>query len=262
MSYKRLSGVLAAITLVSFGLYMVGISSVSATTDTFTVTGSWVAPAGVTSVTVDAWAAGGGGANGSSGGADSGGGGGGAFSEQTAITVVPGNSYTVTVGVGGIGGVVFGVAATPGGDSWFSTTGTVIAKGGNSSSIGGSGGGGGAATGVGSTQFAGGSGGNPGAINAAGGGGAGTTATGGNASGNIPGTGGTVGGGNGGFNAAGSVKGGGGSGGAGGSNGFAGARGEIQITYTIPPTSTGQSAIKLTNGQINIQNGSIIIQPQ
>jgi len=50
----------------------------------------------------------------------------GAYSRKV-VSVTPGNSYTVTVGAGGVGGAGAGPA---GGDSWFSTTGTIIAKGG------------------------------------------------------------------------------------------------------------------------------------
>lgn len=90
-------------------------------TQTFTTTGTWTAPAGVTSVQAECWGGGGnGGGAGSSGNAvgSGGGGGGGAYAKKQ-LTVVPGNVYTVTVGTGG----------APGGDTWFSTALTVLAKG-------------------------------------------------------------------------------------------------------------------------------------
>ncbi|WP_264521971.1 MBG domain-containing protein [Flavobacterium sp. N1994] len=96
---------------------------------TITATGSWTAPVGVTSVTVEAWGAGGAGGGASSFISAAGGGGaGGAYVKNTAITVVPNTTYTVTVGAGGTGST--GTGGT-GGDSWFGSTTTVLAKGGN-----------------------------------------------------------------------------------------------------------------------------------
>ena len=65
---------------------------VFATTETFTSSTTWEAPAGVTSVQVEVWGAGGGGGNGADGDKGGGGGGGGAYAIDTAITVTPGNS--------------------------------------------------------------------------------------------------------------------------------------------------------------------------
>jgi len=64
-----------------------------------TGTYTWIAPVGVTSVTVQAWGGGGSGANG--GNADGGGGGGGAYASSV-ITVTPGTTYTVIAGAGGV----------------------------------------------------------------------------------------------------------------------------------------------------------------
>jgi len=86
---------------------------------TFSTTGSWTAPAGVTSVTVDAWGGGGGGGGNSTTAQGGGGGGGGAFARKV-VTVSPSTSYTVTVGAGGAGGVQANGSA--GGDSWVSTS--------------------------------------------------------------------------------------------------------------------------------------------
>lgn len=222
------------------------------TTETFTASGSWVAPAGVTSVTIEAWGGGGGGGGAST---DSGGGGGGgAYSKKNTFAVTPGNSYTVTVGAGGAG--VIDADGVAGGDSWFNSTATVLAKGGGPgraaiSSAGGAGGS--TASGVGDVLFAGGNGaagGSVGTASGGGGGGAGNAAAGGNASGTTAGTGGSAGGGAGGAGrttngdgAVGSILGGGGSGAFDDSitnrTGGAGARGELRITYTAVSGDAG-----------------------
>lgn len=95
---------------------------------------SWVAPSGVTSVSVVA--VGGGGAGSASGGANKGGGGGG-LGWKNNISVTPGNSYTVVVGSAGAEGS-FG-DGTPGGNSHFINTSTVLGGGGqaNTSGVGG-----------------------------------------------------------------------------------------------------------------------------
>jgi len=80
--------------------------------------GSWTAPAGVTLVTVYAW---GGGASGGSGCGPWGGGGGGAFAKRT-ITVVPGNSYSYSVGYGGTD------SSCDGQYSWFIDPSTLLAQ--------------------------------------------------------------------------------------------------------------------------------------
>ena len=78
------------------------------------------------------------------------------------VTVVPGNNYTVTVGTGGTGNAGC-TASTAGGDSWFSSTGTVLAKGGSPGACStgtppAGGAEGAAASGVGTTKFSGGQG--------------------------------------------------------------------------------------------------------
>ncbi len=98
---------------------------------TFSATGTWTCPAGVTSVQVECWGAGG--AGGSAKGtstlrAAAGGGAGGAYAKST-ISVTAGVTYTVTVGTGGITSLTNGTASA-GGDSWFSTNSTILAKGG------------------------------------------------------------------------------------------------------------------------------------
>lgn len=114
-------------------------SATWAATTTFTASGTWNCPAGVTTVTVECW--GGGGAGGSVTNAGSGtsntstaggGGAGGAYAIKTNIPVTPGMNYTVTVGAGGTPPALPPIDGThgDGGDSWFNTMVTVLAKGG------------------------------------------------------------------------------------------------------------------------------------
>ncbi len=97
-----------------------------AATVTFTAPGSWTAPAGVTSVTVEAWGGGGGGGAGTGNPAKGGGGAGGQYAKEV-VTVVPGNAYPIIVGLGGTVGS--SAAGGTGGDSTFAAT-AVVAKGG------------------------------------------------------------------------------------------------------------------------------------
>lgn len=69
--------------------------------DYFTSNGSWVCPAGVTNILVIGCGAGGGGGGGN---ADGAGGGGAAIQSTVYVGVTPGNSYSITIGVGGAGG--------------------------------------------------------------------------------------------------------------------------------------------------------------
>lgn len=206
-----------------------------ATTDTITSTGTWVAPTGIIGAVVECWGAGGDtGTRGIPGG--NGGGGGGAYARKTLTNIVPGVSYTVTVGVSG------------GSDSWFKDTSTVLAKGGSNvaNDTDAKGLGGLASACIGDVTYSGGDGadgGGAGTNSGGGGGGAGSTGAGGNASGVTHGAGTTVGGGDGGDgftinnNAnAGSTYG-GGAGGAfrssGTRSGALGASGRVTITYAI-----------------------------
>jgi RHS repeat-associated protein len=104
----------------------------SQTTQTFTSSGTFTAPAGITLVTVDAW---GGGGGGSGGGAAQVGGGAGAYVHSAGVGVTPGNNYTVTIGAGGGGGI--GNGAVGAGGSGYKTGGN------GSSDTNGRGGGGG-----------------------------------------------------------------------------------------------------------------------
>ncbi len=85
---------------------------------TFTV------PVGVTEITVEAW--GGGGSGGSRTGSTNraSGGGGGAYARST-LTVIPSQSINLFIGAGSS-------STSPGADSWFMNTATLLAKGGTS----------------------------------------------------------------------------------------------------------------------------------
>src|SRR4051812_35393527 len=73
-------------------------------TQTFTSSGSWLCPAGVTSVQIEVWGSGGAGGNatlhfGST--YTAGGGGAGAYAKKNSYSVTPGTTYTIVIGVGG-----------------------------------------------------------------------------------------------------------------------------------------------------------------
>ena len=160
---------------------------------TYTSSGIFTVPPGVTSIIVECW--GGGGAGGAATGnpAAGGGGAGGAYAYKI-VSVIPGNNYTVTVGSGGSGGSGNGPAGTP---SWFGTTGTVYAQGGaggalaSTNNSNGTGGTGSALLSIGDLTYRGGNGANgiytSGTSGGAGGGGAGSTGNGNHA---VAGTGG------------------------------------------------------------------------
>lgn len=210
---------------------------------TFTTSGTWICPQGVTSIQVEAYGGGGGGGYG--GGANKnggGGGGGGAYTINSSVAVVPGTSYTITVGTGGAGGSTNSGATANGSNGTASTAvfgvTTVTANpgfGGKGYSNTPTGGAGGTASG--------GTGANGAATYSGGGGGcAGTTGNGGSTTTTAAGT---SGGGNAGAGGLGSTAntlagavggnyGGGGSGGTRGSVGGAGAGGYIKITFTCP----------------------------
>jgi len=256
------------------------VFSAQAATDTYTASTTWTAPAGVTSVDVEVWGGGGagGGQNLSSDGG--GGGGGGAYSKVINVAVTPGNTYTVTVGTGGVG--VAGGTGGSGGDSYFINAATVMAKGGagGAPSTGtppAAAAGGAAGAGVGATKFSGGNGGQ-GRNNSTGRGGpggssAGTAANGTSgptpwstataaaapAGGGIGGNGGNANGQNG-FAPA-SGNGGGGGGSAEGANrvGGAGAGGKVTISYATAPTAptvTTNAATALTASGATL-NGTV-----
>ena len=286
LNKKRLFFVI--IITIHFILFLKSQNLQAQTVQTFTTSGSWTCPSGVTSIDIKAWGGGGGGgfATTTNRGAG-GGGGGGAYRSSNSVAVTAGTTYYYTVGSGGSGGTTTGTAATSGGLSCFSTAincgGTII------TSASGGGAGGSVTTNTAGTS---GSGGNTGVFTSAsfnggngsiglngnsasnggggGGGGAGTTANGSSAtSSKTGGTGGTIGGGNGGNGGDNATGGGGtsiGGGGAGGhkSNtnraGGAGASGQIQISYagycSYATTSTSYwiNSVTTTNGFSNINN--------
>ena len=186
--------------------------SQSTYTQSFTTAGSWICPAGVSSITVECWGGGGSGGGTTPSIGAGGGGAGGAYSKKV-ISVTPGSKYYFGVATSKVGGSSAGSQGDP---SWFNSTGTntqpgtvssgVLAEGG----VGGSGSGSSsAATGSKSSSFgdltykggnggAASAGGNLSSSNSgAGGGGSGSTGDGGPASGTTAGTGTSVGGGNG-----------------------------------------------------------------
>lgn len=218
--------------------------TVHAASQTFTSSGQWQAPAGVTSVSVEAWGGGGaGGGRGSSSGV-SGGGGGGAYAKST-VAVTPLQTYQYTVGSGGGGGT------GNGSDGSFSQWDTGLevkadgGKGGASATTKGLGGV--VINSAGTIIFKGGDGADGGTTSGGGGGGGGSTGAGGNAIAGTAGSGTSEGGGNGGngvVNATGnngSLAGGGGSGAHrtnGNRRGGDGAAGQIKITYNTTPSFT------------------------
>ena len=258
----------------ALGLTLLALApSAWATTSlTNTSTTTWTCPAGVTSVTVECW--GGGGAGGSaqrtsgSGQCAGGGGAGGAYAKKV-VSVSNPNTYTVTVGAGG---VILSSAAdgtsVAGGDSWFSTSSTVFAKGGAGGvtkvGVGGAAG----AGGVGSTTScigdvlnAGGNGSTPTSGSAGGGGGGsgGSGSAGTSLGNNVPtgaaavtgggpgGNGATV---NGGGSAPVSGPGGGGGGARGPASaqaGGAGFAGQVVLTYASAPVVTTPTATAITD---------------
>ncbi|MDO8925764.1 MAG: hypothetical protein Q7U94_02495 [Sideroxyarcus sp.] len=248
--------------------------SALAATVTYTASGTWTVPAGVTSVDVEVWGGGGAGGGQDQNSDGGGGGGGGAYSKVTGLVVIPGNNYTVVVGAGG-GGVAAGTGGI-GGDSYFINAATVMAKGGagGAPSTGtppAGGAGGSAAAGVGTTKFSGGNGGqgrnNNTGRGGPGGSSAGTAANG--TSGPSPWTtataaaapvGGGIGGDGGGSNgqngfAPVSGNGGGGGGSAEGNarTGGNGAAGKVVITYVAAPSVTtgAATAVASTTATLN-----------
>ena len=148
-----------------------------------TATNDWLCPAGITCVRVYTVGAGGGG-GGNSTNADGAGAGGGGGYREALITVIPGNTYSVNVGAGGLGSLT-GNNGTNGGNSWFGNATTIRANGGaggarpigGAAGIGGNGGTVGVTSGTPVTAFAGGNGGNGVNNNSGGGGGGGASAT-------------------------------------------------------------------------------------
>lgn len=267
-SIRTISALLAACLLT-----VLAAPPVQASIDTFDTpgAGSWTAPPGVTSITIECWGGGGGGGGdatpdgggGGGGGAyGGGGGGGGAYARVNAFAVVPGVSYAYTVGAGGSGGAGTDATGGNGGTSSFATIVCVAAGGSGGANGGGSASGGNSgsvAASVGDVKYAGGRGAN-GLSRSGGGGGssAGKASNGNNAStgagastvtGSGPGGDGTT---NGEGSAPLSGPGGGGGGGefmGSAQAGGAGYAGRIRITYKATP------ALSVTNSPV-LYNGS------
>lgn len=230
-----------------------GSSSSGTSSQTFTSSGTWVAPSDlVGNASVYLWSGGGGGGAGSGTHGGAGAGGGGFRFVSTAVT--PGNSYSVTIGAAGTGGTA-STNSTDGGNTVFN--GTFSVPGGGRGTTGTAGNGGEGASHVGgfgntSATTVGGGGGGCASYGGNGqdgaGGGAGGGGGNGGASGGTDTTGGS--GGNGGTSGskagkAGSIPGGGGGGGFGTTNnGGNGARGKAEIFWSFSdPGPTPDAAV-------------------
>ena len=242
-----------------------------AVTVTFTASGTWTAPAGVTSITVETWGGGGGGGAATGNPAKGGGGAGGQYARKV-VAVTPGNPYVIVVGAGGTVGAA--VAGGAGGDSTFAAT-VVVAKGGAGGALAAAddscaaAGVGSATGGVGDPGFvfAGGNGSACTVIatpdGGAGGGGAGSTGAGGSAAGNAAGAGTEVGGGDGGAGLTtradgnpGAVAGGGGGAGYATNNtnrsGGLGGNGMVVVSYAAAPIVTTSAATGITRADAHL----------
>lgn len=215
------------------------------TTVTYTSSGTFYVPYGVTSITVECYGAGGGGGGDGTDNSVGGSGGGGGAYARSVIAVTAGAAYPYSIGTAGTAGS--GAAGGNGGNTTFNTT-TVVAAGGSGGGANGAAGGAGGtiAASTGDVEYAGGSGGTSTDVNGRGGGGCGGTESAGNTGGDqagavavtggyAGGAGGTGDGSQGSAPTAGQYGGGGGGSGdrSGGSeNGGAGLAGVIKITYT------------------------------
>lgn len=91
----------------SAGVTWEDATTIGVGTQTFTSNDTFVVPAGVTSLLVEACGGGGGGGGGGTGsGSGGGGGGGGAPVFSRVVTVVPGETITIVIGTGGAGGAI------------------------------------------------------------------------------------------------------------------------------------------------------------
>jgi len=248
--------------------------------------GTWTVPSHVTSIKVQCWGAGGAGGGATGQAAAGGGGSGGAYAEKFFL-VTSGQIFNYSVGGGGTRGFSTG---GNGGDTWFGSSGTFLARGG----LGGSGQDThyGTASGApsvtsgnigGLLNFYGGSGGTgnfgPNGSEAGGGGGAaGSSGNGSNGYGRQGGNGGAGGGGNGAWAGAvgcncngnaGVLPGGAGSGGQAGGVadklGGSGGGGRILVSYEIPGVGgdiyADQNADCLNNNEIGLEGVRVILQP-
>jgi hypothetical protein len=89
-------------TYLTLGLLIISLMGFAQSPTTFTTSGTWVCPQGVTSIQVEAIGGGAGGRTSVSGkGNVGGGGGGGAYAKRVAVAVTAGTLYTITIGNGG-----------------------------------------------------------------------------------------------------------------------------------------------------------------
>jgi hypothetical protein len=250
--------------IMTFAFLLIRFFGYTQTNQSFTTSGSFTVPAGVASITVEAW--GGGGKGGSKGGNGSGveygGGGGGAYAKSV-LPVISGQTYSLNVGSGS-------ATTSAGRDSWFSNNTVILAKGGNSvlddTTTGASGALSTAC--IGGSTVSGGNGANATSGLSGGGGGssAGTVSTGINAT-NQNGATAPTGGGNGGTGGSASgggsngnsglFPGGGGGGGGKGNIGGSGGDGNINLTwtcptYTISTTSTVSTVCTTNTASVSI----------
>jgi hypothetical protein len=118
--------------LMLFLIFQIGLANVFAQTiQTFTTSGTFTVPPGVSSITVETWGAGGRGTSLTNIDRRGNGGGGGAYSRST-FSVTSGNTYFYSVGSGSNSDLA-------GGDSWLNITNSasgaiILAKGGTSAS--------------------------------------------------------------------------------------------------------------------------------
>lgn len=113
----------------SFLIFFLFLANLSvAQSRTYTATGTFTPPAGVTSVRVDLWGAGGSGGGATGNPAAGGGGAGGAYLRRNAYPVTAGTAYTVTIGAGAAGSTGQGAQ---GGSTWFQSATSLLAVGGN-----------------------------------------------------------------------------------------------------------------------------------
>ena len=96
-----------------FGLFSL-VASPYVVIQTFTASGSWTCPTGVTEVEYLVVAGGGGGGGVGTSSGNAGGGGAGGFRTGTGLSVTAGTTYTITVGGGGSGASAGPNAGSPG----------------------------------------------------------------------------------------------------------------------------------------------------
>jgi len=156
---KTIYKLIAGLILICFALIN---NAFSQATQTYNASTTWNCPIGISQITVQCWGGGGAGGGNNTNSDGGGGGGGGAFSEKLVTGLSP-IAYAVTVGNGGL--AVTNGNGGAGGDSWFGSTVTILAKGGGggfapvSGNAGVGGTGGAAGSGVGTIKNSGGNGG-------------------------------------------------------------------------------------------------------